>query len=250
MATDNTKTSLKSDRRKRDRKDVFIARLRMLLNDPDITTVSWHPNGKAVMIDKRYIDDQVTKLFPECFGRDKFTSIRQNLGAHGFRSACKRQNVNDSVWKKYNHVLNSNKFLHIYEHPLFRREKPEHDKLIKRQPSQSKRHPVTPKQEEAEGPDAKEFHQHDQGTSISPGKAARLRNHVLKGRLFFPHGKGDGRSKCSGCSRISQMGGANLQGEGANLFFGQLFPQKLQEKESNFSFREKFGQIIGWRPIL
>ena len=181
MATDSTKTSSKSDRRKRDRKDVFIARLRMLLNDPDITTVSWHPSGKAIMIDKRYIDHQVTKLFPECFGRDKFTSIRQNLGAHGFRSACKRQNVNDSVWKKYNHVLNSNKFLHIYEHPLFQREKPEHDKLIKRLPTQRKRHPVTPKQEEPEGQDVKEVHQHDQGTSRSPGRATRSQNHVFKG---------------------------------------------------------------------
>ena len=112
----------------------------MLLDDPNITTVSWHPSGKAVMVDKRYIDHQITRLFPECFGKDKFTSIRQNLGAHGFRSACKRQNVNDGVWKRYNHVLNSNKFLHIYEHPLFRRDRPEHDNLIKRLPVQSKKH--------------------------------------------------------------------------------------------------------------
>ena len=74
MATNSPKMLSKSKGRKKERKDVFISRLRILLNDPNITTVSWHPSGKAVMIDKRYIDHQVTKLFPESFGRDKFTS--------------------------------------------------------------------------------------------------------------------------------------------------------------------------------
>ena len=117
----------------------------MLLDDPNITTMSWHPSGNAVMVDKRCINAQVKVLFPECFGKDKFTAIRQNLGAHGFKSACKRQNVNDGVWKKYNHVLNSNKFLHIYEHPLFRRGKPEHDILIKRLPIQRRKPKIVSK---------------------------------------------------------------------------------------------------------
>ncbi len=129
------KAEMKSKSRpvkRRKQKDVFIGRLRRLLEDPEVNTVSWHPSGKAIMVDKRHIDEQVSRAFPDSFGKNKFTSIRQNLASHGFKSACRRQNINDDIWKKYKHVLDSNRFLHIYEHPLFRREKPEQDNLIKR----------------------------------------------------------------------------------------------------------------------
>ncbi len=132
MAGEQAKVTGNTLKKRRKHRDVFIGRLRSLLDDPLITTVSWHPSGKAIMVDKRNIQGQVANSFPDVFGRDKFTSIRQNLAAHGFKSACKRQNMCDAVWRRYSHVLHSNKFLHIYEHPLFRRDRPDLDNLIKR----------------------------------------------------------------------------------------------------------------------